>query len=101
MRRLLFVPLFLIGCLPSAFSAEHSVVGGYGFDWLKPMTAQCKLITQKDAERFKKCELSRTDAFGLPLVFHQCRVNDRSEFFIYSSLANCLEAFETMQANAP
>jgi hypothetical protein len=31
------------------------VVGGYGFDWLKPDSARCRPITQNDADRFSAC----------------------------------------------
>ena len=81
---------------------EFPRVGGYGFDWLKPKTTQCRRITPSDAEKFKTCEFSAAGyAFGLLSTYHQCVVSARSEYFIYESKAKCLEAFETMQANGP
>ena len=37
---------------------------------------------------------------ALPLAYHACAVA-RSEVLVFRSLADCNEALETMQANAP
>lgn len=80
--------------------ATFPVVGGYGFNWLEPATAQCALIKQTDVQRFTACTYEGSGAFGLSLRFHTCAAPD-AEFLIFSSPSECQEALETMQANAP
>ena len=85
----------------AATATEFSKEGGYGFDWLKPETTRCKVITQKDITTFKKCEYITTATFGLPIASYKCDVNKHSEYFILQTKAECIDALETMQANAP
>jgi hypothetical protein len=86
-----------------AFCADEgfSLVGGYGFDWLKPQSTRCTKITAKEAEKFKNCDYSKEHAFGLDMYAYACRVNARSEFIVLKTKPQCQDAFETMQANAP
>lgn len=85
----------------AASTAEFPIVGGYGFDWLKPDTTRCRTITTKDVATFKKCEFIDSGTFGLPLASHACRVARHSEYFILRTKAECKDALETMRANAP
>lgn len=83
-------------------AAPFPVVGGYGFDWLKPRTTQCRRITQAEAATFQSCRFAPAGhAFGLPSAHHSCVAPGRSEILVYGSPAQCTEAFETMQSNEP
>ena len=73
--------------------------GSYGFNWLDP-ESRCSELTAKDLAPVTECTVS-TNAFGLRLNSHLCRVNSRIELMIYRTAAQCKEALETMQANAP
>ncbi|MCP9791760.1 hypothetical protein [Vulcanococcus limneticus] len=85
-----------------ALADGFPVVGGYGFDWLKPKTTSCHRITQAEANAFKACRYSASgNAFGLPSSYHSCVAPWRSEVLIYASQAKCAAAFNTMQANEP
>lgn len=92
--------LLLVG---AAFGAEEGfpTVGSYGFDWLKPRSARCKRITEKDARKFTNCRYSRDYAFGLDLDAYSCRVDSRIEYILLKTSAQCKQALETMQANGP
>lgn len=85
----------------AANAAEFPIVGGYGFDWLKPDTTRCKTVTAKDAAAFKKCDFLESGTFGLPLASHVCKAGKHSEYFILRNKAECKDALETMRANAP
>ena len=85
-----------------ASAKDFPVAGGYGFDWLKPKSAKCRVISAEQAATFKKCEFSKNgNAFGLPSSYHTCIAPGRSEYFIYESKAKCVDALETMNANGP
>jgi hypothetical protein len=77
----------------SVLAGEFALVGGWGFDWLKPNTTKCRPIAQCDAGKFKKCEfVAAGNAFGLPSSYHMCKAAGRSEYFVYASKAKCVEA---------
>ena len=80
---------------------SFSVVGGFGFDWLAPETPHCVRIGESDAKKFATCEFHESGAFGLPLAYHACKRGDGGEYLVFKSAAQCREALETMQANAP
>lgn len=83
-------------------ATEFSVVGGYGFNWLKPKSAKCQPISTKQAATFKKCEFfAKGQSFGLPLSHHTCMGSGRDEYLIYKTKSQCVEAIETMHAHAP
>jgi len=73
--------------------------GSYGFNWLDA-GSRCKKLTAKDLAAVKKCTIS-TNAFGLELNSHVCKVNSHIELMIYNTAAECQRALETMQANGP
>ena len=73
--------------------------GSYGFNWLDT-ASHCKKLTAKDLASVSKCTAS-TNAFGLQLQSHACKVNKNVEFMVYKTAAQCQEALETMQANGP
>lgn len=75
-------------------------VGGFGFDWLAPDSAQCKRISTADAKVFAGCIFHKSGAFGLPYAYHTCAFAG-AEMLIFKSEDECQEALETMQANAP
>ena len=73
--------------------------GSYGFNWLDT-ESHCKKLTVKDLAPVKSCTIS-TNAFGLQLNSHVCKINSRTELMVYKTAAECNEALETMQANGP
>lgn len=73
--------------------------GSYGFNWLDA-ASHCQKITAKELAGISKCTVS-TDAFGLQLTAHVCKINANVELMIYPTAAQCQEALETMQANGP
>ncbi|MBH9553065.1 hypothetical protein [Inhella gelatinilytica] len=86
----------------AANAGEFKVVGGVGFDWLKPEEAQCRVIRLRDLDGFQRCEFHASGAaFGLQGAYHQCRASPSSEYLIYANRAQCLKALATMRANAP
>lgn len=87
--------------LGAAAAGEFAVVGGYGFDWLKPKQARCARIAPADAARFKPCTFAPSGAFGLDLAYHSCPLPRGGEVIVLASMAACRAALETMQANAP
>ena len=102
MKRVLLSTLAIFSFAACAANAvEFPIAGSYGFDWLKPDTTRCKIITAKDVAVFKKCEFTESGTFGLPLASHACRAGKHSEFIILRNKAECKDALETMRANAP
>ena len=73
--------------------------GSYGFNWLDA-DSHCKKLTAKDLAPVTKCTVS-TNAFGVQLKSHVCKVNSHVELMVYKTAAECKEALETMQANGP
>lgn len=71
----------------------------YGFNWLQP-NSQCKKISAKEMEKFKTCHVE-THTFGLNISAYQCNTSTKKELIIYKTAAQCQQALETMQANAP
>ncbi|MET7015035.1 hypothetical protein [Uliginosibacterium flavum] len=99
MRASLFAGLLLLA--PFVHAAEITPpASSYGFDWLKPNSTRCAVLQPKLSSRFKSCQREE-NPFGLTMKAWVCRVNDRSEYFFFATWAQCQEAFETMQANAP
>jgi hypothetical protein len=76
-------------------------VGNIGFDWLRPDSARCEVISESLRKRFRRCEYTGTGAFGLSDPLHVCRVSDRSEYMIFQTRSACVKNLETMKANAP
>ena len=74
--------------------------GAYGFDWLRPKTARCEVISGTLRERLRDCEI-RDGAFGLSDRVHVCRVDARSEYLFFESRATCVDNLQAMKANAP
>jgi hypothetical protein len=100
-RFLVLSALLLLGGAPSR-AQPFPVVGGYGFDWLKPDTARCRPISQRDADRFSACRFEPSGhAFGLPSSYHSCTAPGRSETLVYETRSKCEAALETMRGNAP
>ena len=73
--------------------------GSYGFNWLDA-ESHCQKLTAKDLAPVSQCTAS-TNAFGLQLQSHACKVNAHIEFMVYKTAAQCQQALETMQANGP
>ena len=73
--------------------------GNYGFNWLDP-ESRCSKLTAKDLAPDSECTVT-TNAFGLRLNSHLCRVNAHIELVVYETAAQCQEALETMHANGP
>lgn len=93
--------LFL--AIPARSAAPNaSVVGQYGFDWLKPGTAKCTLITDTLAAGFKSCEAAGPNSpasFTGEKDFSTCTVSKKSVYMVYPTKARCGEELETMKAN--
>ena len=96
-RSLFFVLLLWLS--PSALAGDARSSGGYGFNWLSAEPT-CRKFSTAQRVALKNCTVS-SDAFGLNVRSHVCRVNRRTEYMIYSSAAKCRDALKTMQANAP
>ncbi|MFN5464752.1 MAG: hypothetical protein ACK40D_15095 [Cyanobacteriota bacterium] len=85
-----------------ALADGFQVVGGVGFDWLHPGRAACQTITQADAAGFQRCIFdAQANAFGLRYPMHRCQASGGREYLIYASKAQCSQALQTMEANAP
>ena len=95
----LCLPVILFAASAAAATDRIPQAGGYGFNWLDA-ESQCKKLTDKDLASVTKCEVS-TNAFGLELSSHVCKVNSHIEFVVYKTAAECKEALETMQSNGP
>lgn len=100
--RSLAVSALSLAAQAGAGAAERfEVVGGQGFDWTRPDQARCAAITADAARRFGACRFEATGAFGLPLAHHLCPLKGGGEVVVFRNRAQCREALETMQANAP
>ncbi len=73
--------------------------GSYAFNWLDA-DSHCNMLTQKDLAQVKSCTAS-TNAFGLEMSSHVCKVSARIELMVYETQTQCQEALATMQANGP
>ena len=107
MKTTIVLPLALLGLLPlpCVAAAEPAVspealVGQYGFDWLKPKTARCRLIDKALAAKFTACRRPDNPSFTGTLGHHACR-SKGGEYLIYADKKRCREELETMEANAP
>ena len=80
---------------------QRPAVGSFGFDWLKPEEARCTRITPSHLQRFTHCDFHESGAFGLNIAYHACQANGEGEYLVFGTAAACIEALETMQANAP
>lgn len=94
-------PNLAVSAAPSSLPApEFPVVGGYGFDKLKPETTKCRQIAKTDA--FKTCKFQSAEGvIGFSGSYHACVASARSAYLVYKSRAACTEALETMRANGP
>jgi hypothetical protein len=90
---------FVATLLAATTAADKPQPGSYGFNWLAS-DSSCKKLTGKDLAPVSKCTIS-TNAFGLQLKSHVCKINDHVELMVYKTAAQCQEALETMQANGP
>ncbi len=90
---------------PAAFAASvkpETVVGQFGFDWLKPSKAKCAAVTAEAAAKFKSCIYNgagETGSFTGKADFTACKTGEKSEYMIYKTKARCEEELATMQAN--
>jgi len=75
-------------------------VGSFGFNWLRPKSAQCRAISEPLLKRFRRCE-RQPGAFGRNDPVYVCRIDERTEYMIFETRAICVENLETMKANAP
>ena len=71
--------------------------GSYGFNWLDPEHATCRKLGEKDLAK-AKCTAS-SNAFGLDVESHACKLSARVELIVYATQAQCQQGLETMQAN--
>ena len=95
----LCLPVILLTASGVTAADRMPLLGSYGFNWLDP-ESRCKKLTELDLAPISKCTDS-TNAFGLRLSSHVCRVNAHVELMVYKTAAQCQEALETMQANGP
>ena len=89
--------LVLLAAAAAAKGDSLPPPGSYGFNWLDP-DSPCIRLEAGDIARFNKCTAS-DNAFGLDLASHACRVDERVEFIVYATAAQCQEAWETMRAH--
>jgi hypothetical protein len=78
--------------------------GRYGFDWLKPASAQCTELVGPllaSLEGALCTQRKPGESFGVDRgPWHSCKLG-RSEWMIFPTPAVCEEMRETMKANAP
>lgn len=105
LRKTCFLALlitFLGGSAQAAEVPNSEVLGKYGFDWLKPQTAKCAVITEKTLLGVKSCQYNKTGETGSftgNADFYTCKVSAKSEYMAYKTQARCKEELETMQSN--
>ena len=95
----MILSVILLAASGAAAADRMPQPGSYGFNWLDA-ESHCKKLTAKDLAPVKKCTVS-TNAFGLQLHSHACKVDAHIELMVYKTAAQCQEALETMQANGP
>jgi hypothetical protein len=95
----LSLPVVLLAASVATAADRMPQPGSYGFNWLDA-GSHCKKLTDKDLARVSKCTIS-TNAFGLRVNSHVCKVNSHIELMVYKTAAQCKEALDTMQANGP
>ena len=96
----LVLSLVLLAAAGASASDSFPKPGSYGFNWLDPDNAACRLLEDKDIAAMKSCAAS-ANAFGIDLPSQACRVDEKVELIVYDTKAHCQEGLETMQANAP
>jgi hypothetical protein len=102
LRSVMTLVVFLYcGSLANSADSAFPLLTGYGFNWLDPATASCDRLPVSDIRQIKSCEFHPTGAFGLDHPYHACKIAQRREFLIFNSVDACMEALETMHANAP
>ena len=109
MRRIKFFSVFIFVVFSAAAQIvlansvpSSSVVGKYGFDWLRPTKAKCAAITEQAAGGFKTCtqaDANSPGSFTGKKDFYTCRVSKTSEYMIYNSQSRCREELEVMKSN--
>lgn len=85
-------------------SKGPSVVGQFGFDWLKPGAARCDAVTEKAQAGFKSCEYfgkGATGSFSGDADYHKCVAGAKSEIMVYKTKERCAQELEIMQSNGP
>ena len=88
-----------------ALIAIGELGGRYGFDWLHPKSTRCKKLDQAFIRKLEKAKATCTErepgeSFGIDVgPWHSCAAGDQ-EWLIFATRENCIEAFETMMANA-
>jgi len=86
---------------PLCFAAENApTTGSFGFNWLRPKSAQCQMISEPLVKQFRRCE-RQSGAFGLNDPLYVCRIDDRTEYMIFATRSICIQNLDTMKANAP
>ncbi len=93
---------FLLNAIPARAATNASVVGQYGFDWLKPKTVKCTLITDAVAATFKSCEAAGPNSPGSftgKKDYYTCTISKNSVYMVYPTKARCTDELETMKAN--
>ena len=91
------LPMLLLAAAGTGAAERVPKAGSYGFNWLDPKSS-CKKLTDKDLAKLKTCTVT-SNAFGLDLDSHMCKVSAHVELVVYKTAAQCQQALETMQAN--
>ncbi|EXI65047.1 MAG: hypothetical protein AW08_03500 [Candidatus Accumulibacter adjunctus] len=87
--------------IPCVAAPAAPPAGSFGFDWLRPSSARCSVISETALKDFRSCEYHADGTFGLRDPAFACRRNEKSEYLVYESKAACVRNLETMKANAP
>lgn len=80
--------------------SPQSLLGKYGFDWLKPETAKCEEVVESLAKTLMQCKVAGIASFTGKTGHFVCKIQG-GEFFIYPTEERCQEELKTMQANGP
>lgn len=93
--------LLLVASAAAGGGERFDAVGGVGFNWSRPKQARCNVVKVDDVKDLASCRFEPTGAFGLPLAYHTCPARRGGELMVFRKRKECLEALETMAANAP
>ena len=84
---------------PLCIAADKGpAAGSFGFNWLRPKSAQCQAVSEALLKRFRRCE-HQSGAFGLDDPVYVCRADAGTEYMIFETRSACNENLETMKAN--
>ena len=102
--KLIFISVLIFINLETLASTKDRS-GYYGFNWLSNPNTKCqsyKTLKKKIEDKKVKCVEEQDGSHeGNAWKLLKCRVSNKEEWLLYSSKKLCVNAYETIQANAP